>query len=172
MYKRIAALAALAVLAAPPAQAAELDLERLSATELAQKLQAREITSVEPTKAYIDRIAAVNKRGPAINAVRSLNPNALQEARVSDIARRTNSVRGPMEGLPGAAQGQHRRGRYADHGVLDRARALRARQGLDARAQASRRPGAVILGKVNLTEFAAYVSNSQRTAMARCTARR
>ena len=56
--------------------------------------------SVELTKAYIDRIAAVNQRGPAINAVRSLNPNALQEARVSDIARRTNSVRGPLEGLP------------------------------------------------------------------------
>src|SRR5829696_5883098 len=85
---------------APPAQAAELDLERLSATELAAKLSAREITSVELTKAYIDRIAAVNQRGPTINAVRSLNPNALQEARVSDIARRTNSTRGPLEGLP------------------------------------------------------------------------
>ena len=64
MLKWFAALGA-AVLLAAPAQAAELDLERLSATELALKLSAREITSVELTKAYIDRIAAVNQRGPA-----------------------------------------------------------------------------------------------------------
>ena len=100
MLKWFAALFAALLRRCAAAQAAELDLERLSATELAQKLHAREITSVELTKAYIDRIAAVNQRGPAINAVRSLNPNALQEARVSDIARRTNSVRGPLEGLP------------------------------------------------------------------------
>jgi amidase len=66
--KQIAAFAAVAfVLGTQPARAAELDLERTSATELAQKLAAREITSAELTKAYIDRIAAVNRRGPAIN---------------------------------------------------------------------------------------------------------
>ena len=101
MHKRIAATPWWPRSAArQPAAAAVPDLERTSATELAAKLAAGQLTSVELTKAYIDRIAAVNQRGPAINAVRSLNPDALQEARVSDIARRTNSVRGPLEGLP------------------------------------------------------------------------
>ena len=101
MHKRIAATLVVAALGgAPTAAAAVPDLERTSATELAAQLAAGQLTSVELTKAYIDRIAAVNQRGPAINAVRSLNPEALREARVSDIARRTNSVRGPLEGLP------------------------------------------------------------------------
>jgi amidase len=161
MYKRIAALAALAVLAAAPAQAAELDLERLSATELAAKLQAREITSVELTQAYIDRIAAVNKRGPAINAVRSLNPNALREARVSDIARRTGATGRPLEGLPVllkdnidvAGMPTTASSIVLEHSVPDKDSTIVRRL---------KAAGAVILGKVNLTEFAAYVSNSQQ----------
>ncbi len=160
MLKWFAAVLA-ALLVAAPAQAAELDLERLSATELAQKLSAREITSVELTKAYINRIAAVNQRGPAINAVRSLNPNALQEARVSDIARRTNSVRGPLEGIPVllkdnidvAGMPTTASSIVLERSVPDKDSTIVRR----LKAQ-----GAVILGKVNLTEFAAYVSNTQQ----------
>src|SRR5215468_10536611 len=102
MQKRFVALAAIAALAAgaQPARAAVPDLETTSATQLKQLLDSGQLTSVELTRAYIDRIAAVNRRGPAMNAVRSLNPEALQEARVSDLARRTGSVRGPLEGLP------------------------------------------------------------------------
>src|SRR5262245_2787329 len=164
MYKRIAALAAVGAfaVAAPPAWALDLDLETTSATELEAKLNAREITSVELTKAYIDRIAAVNRRGPALNAVRSLNPNALQEARVSDIARRTGAVRGPLEGLPVllkdnidvAGMPTTASSIVLEHSVPDRdafvVRRLKA-------------AGAVILGKLNLTEFAAYVSNNQQS---------
>ncbi len=128
--KRIAAVAVVAMLAgaAPSARAAVPDLETTSATQLEAMLNAGQLTSVELTQAYIDRIAAVNRRGPALNAVRALNPDALHEARVSDLARRTG-IRAPARRAAGAAQGQHRRGRDPDHGVLDRARALGARQG-------------------------------------------
>lgn len=71
----------------PPAQAQQLDLEKTSATELEAKLNAGELTSVTLTRAYLDRIAAANLRGPSINAVRSLNPKALDEAR-ADAGRR------------------------------------------------------------------------------------
>jgi amidase len=161
MLKWFAALLAATLVAAAPAQAAALDLERLSATELKQMLDAREITSVELTKAYIDRIAAVNQRGPAINAVRSLNPHALQEAHVSDIARRANSVRGPLEGLPVllkdnidvAGMPTTASSIVLEHSVPDKDATLVRRL---------KAVGAVILGKVNLTEFAAYVSNTQQ----------
>ena len=37
-----------------------------------------DLTSVELTRAYITRIAALNKRGPGLNAVTQLNPDALK----------------------------------------------------------------------------------------------
>ena len=163
MHKRIAATLVVAALGgAQPADAAVPDLERTSATELAAQLAAGQLTSVELTKAYIDRIAAVNQRGPAINAVRSLNPEALREARVSDLARRTNSVRGPLEGLPillkdnidVAGMPTTASSIVLEKSVPDRDATIVTK----LRAQ-----GAVILGKVNLTEFAAYVSNSQQS---------
>ena len=87
--KRIAAVAAVAMFAgvAPPARAAVPDLERTSATQLEAMLNAGELTSVQLTRAYINRIAAVNARGPGLNAVRVLNPRALQDARVLDLER-------------------------------------------------------------------------------------
>ena len=90
---------AIAVFAAgaPPVHAQQLDLEKTSATELEAKLTAGELTSVALTRAYLERIAAANLRGPSINAVRSLNPKALDEARASD-ARRRDGTAGPLEG--------------------------------------------------------------------------
>ncbi|WP_169542175.1 amidase family protein [Solirubrobacter soli] len=159
---RTAAIAAALVVGvgAAPAQAAVPDLERTSATELAAMLKAGQLTSVELTKAYIDRIAAVNQRGPALNAVRSLNPNALKEARVSDLARRTHSVRGPLEGLPVllkdnidvAGMPTTASSIVLEHSVPDKDAFV---------VQRLKAAGAVILGKVNLTEFAAWVSNNQ-----------
>src|SRR6201991_4527771 len=162
MTKRFAALAAIAAFAAgaQPAQAAVPDLETTSATELAQLLNAGQLTSLELTKAYIDRIAAVNRRGPAINAVRSLNPDALKEARGSDIARRTNSVRGPLEGLPVLLKDN-----VDVAGMPTTASSVVLERSVpDKDAFVVKRlkaAGAVILGKVNLTEFAAWVSNNQ-----------
>src|SRR4051794_17101523 len=164
MHKRFAAFAAVAALAAgaQPAGAAVPDLETTSATELAQMLKAGQLSSVELTKAYIDRIAAVNRRGPALNAVRSLNPDALKEARISDIARRTNSTRGPLEGLPVllkdnvdvAGMPTTASSIVLEHSVPDKDATI---------VRKLKAAGAVILGKVNLTEFAAYVSNSQQS---------
>ena len=162
MKQHFAALAAVAALAAgaQPAAAAVPDLERTSATELEAKLTSGELTSVQLTKAYIDRIAAVNQRGPALNAVRALNPNALKEARVSDLARATHSVRGPLEGLPVllkdnidvAGMPTTASSIVLEHSVPDKDAFV---------VQRLKAAGAVILGKVNLTEFAAWVSNNQ-----------
>src|ERR1700754_467235 len=162
MTKRFAALAAIAAFAAgaQPARAAVPDLETTSATQLEQMLNAGQLTSVELTQAYIDRIAAVNRRGPALNAVRSLNPEALHEARVSDLARKTNSVRGPLEGLPVLLKDNidvagiptTASSVVLEHSVPDKDAFIVKRL---------KAAGAVILGKVNLTEFAAWVSNNQ-----------
>ena len=49
---------------------------------------------------YLDRIAAYDKQGPAINAVISLNPAALEEADRLDAAFRTSGFAGPLHGIP------------------------------------------------------------------------
>jgi amidase len=100
---RVACLLAVLALVGPrSAQAADpaLDLERLTVPELQRKLAAGELTSVQVTRAYINRIAAVNARGPGINAVRLINPSALQDAAVADLERATGHSRGPWQGIP------------------------------------------------------------------------
>lgn len=49
---------------------------------------------------YLDRIAAYDKNGPAINAVISLNPTALDEADRLDAAFRRTGFVGPLHGIP------------------------------------------------------------------------
>src|SRR3954467_504882 len=144
---------------APPAQA-QLDLEKTSATELEAMLNAGDLTSVALTRAYLERIAAVNQRGPALNAVRSLNPKALDEARASDARRRDRAPLGPLEGLPVllkdnidvAGMPTTASSIVLEHSVPDKDAFVVKRL---------KAAGAVILGKVNLTEFAAWVSNNQ-----------
>src|SRR3954454_4085800 len=157
----IALAIAMFAASAPPARA-QLDLEKTSATELEAKLSAGDLTSVALTRAYLERIAAVNQRGPALNAVRSLNPKALDEARASDARRRDRAPLGALEGLPVllkdnvdvAGMPTTAASIVLEHSVPDRdafvVRRLKA-------------AGAVILGKLNLTEFAAYVSNNQQS---------
>ena len=42
---------------------------------------------VRLTRAYLERIDALNKRGPGLNAVTQLNPDALKEAAILDRER-------------------------------------------------------------------------------------
>ena len=49
---------------------------------------------------YLDRIAAYDKKGPAINCIISLNPTALEEADRLDAAFRTSGFVGPLHGIP------------------------------------------------------------------------
>ena len=90
------------LLAASPAAAADpaLDLERITVAELSAKMAAGQLTSVQATRAYINRIAATNARGPGLNAVRVTNPRALSDASLLDLERATGHVRGPLHGIP------------------------------------------------------------------------
>src|SRR6266700_2093950 len=76
-------LLATLVLALPFARATELNL-----------------TTDKVTQLYLDRIATYDKQGPAINAVITLNPKALEVARALDAERRAGKVRGPLHGIP------------------------------------------------------------------------
>src|SRR4051812_8573812 len=74
------------------------DLWRLNAGELAAKIAAKEISSVEVIEAHLARIDAVN---PAVNAVtRVLGDEARAEAAAADRAVAGGDALGPLHGVP------------------------------------------------------------------------
>ncbi|WP_278234984.1 Asp-tRNA(Asn)/Glu-tRNA(Gln) amidotransferase subunit GatA [Isoptericola sp. AK164] len=74
------------------------DLTRLSAADLAQKLRRREVTSVEVTQAFLDRIAAVDG---AVHAYLHVNAEeALATARDVDARREVGEELHPLAGVP------------------------------------------------------------------------
>lgn len=58
------------------------------------------LTAPQLVQMYLDRIAAYDKKGPAINCIISLNPTALEEADRLDAAFRTSGFVGPLHGIP------------------------------------------------------------------------
>jgi Asp-tRNA(Asn)/Glu-tRNA(Gln) amidotransferase A subunit family amidase len=58
------------------------------------------LTARQLVQMYLDRIAAYDKKGPAINALVSLNPMALEEADRLDSAFEKNGPVGPLHGIP------------------------------------------------------------------------
>lgn len=58
------------------------------------------LTSRQLVQIYLDRIEAYDKKGPAINAIISLNPAALEEADRLDAAFNRAGFVGPLHGIP------------------------------------------------------------------------
>ncbi len=96
----LAACCCLAVFAASAASAAPLDLENLTGVEAEKLMQEGKLTSYQLVKAYEARIQALNKAGPALNAVTQINPNAIAEAKLMDKERAKHHNLGPAMGVP------------------------------------------------------------------------
>jgi amidase len=57
-------------------------------------------TSEAITQAYLARIAAMDRAGPALRAVIAINPDALAQAKASDARRKAGKAIGPLDGIP------------------------------------------------------------------------
>ncbi|MBS0540941.1 MAG: amidase, partial [Proteobacteria bacterium] len=127
-------------------------IDNAALSDLRQALATGRTTASALTKAYIARIAAYDRGGPALNSVRMVNPEARSIAKGLD-GEKPSAAR-PLAGLPilikdNIATGDRQpttagslslKGAFAkdDAPIVKRLRAA----------------GAVILGKANLTEFA------------------
>lgn len=148
-----------AAVAAPaePAKPA-FALDEASVADLQRRMSAGELTAHAIAQQYLDRIAAIDKAGPALNAVIELNPDALASADALDAERAAGKVRGPLHGVPvllkdniDTADGmQTSAGSLALVGAAPTQDAA-----IVARLRAA---GAVILGKTNLSEWANFRS--------------
>jgi len=151
----IAALA-LAMAASEARAAGAICVENATIGELRQALAAGDVTASALVQAYAARIAAYDRAGPRLNAVRELNPDAAAIAARSDAT--DPAQRRPLEGIPilikdniATADAQHT---TAGSLALEEARAKD-----DATVvKLLRQAGAVILGKANLTEFANIIA--------------
>jgi amidase len=126
--------------------------------DLQAQMAAGTLTSVALTNFYLTRILVLDQKGPGVNAVIELNPDALAMARDADALRRRGVVLGPLHGIPVLLKDnidtgdkmQTTAGSFALFGMP----ALR-----DSTIAAKLRAGgAVILGKTNLSEWANFRS--------------
>ena len=146
-----AGIAKVAGAAGGSAGAAILDA---GALEQQAQMQAGKLTSKSLVQQYLARIAAIDKAGPAINAVIELNPDALQIAEAMDRERKAGKVRGPLHGIPVLIKDN-----IATADKMSTSAGSLALAGVRASkdafiAQKLRDAGAVIIGKTNLSEWA------------------
>lgn len=137
--------------AAAPAQG-PVCVENTGLSELREALLSGRTTATALTQAYLARIAAYDRAGPQLNAVRELNPDALAIAQKLDAGK--PDPRQPLWGIPILIKDNIATGdkQHTTAGSLALAGA-RAKRDATVVTQL-RRAGAVILGKTNLTEFA------------------
>jgi amidase len=139
--------------AAPSHAGLGFDLDRATIPELQQRMDRRRLSSVQLTAAYLKRVREIDGR---VNSVVALNPRALAEAAASDVRRRHGRSLGMLDGIPVLLKDNvDTRGMDTTAG----SRALRSRPAADAHLVSRLyRGGAVILGKVNLSEWANFRS--------------
>ena len=154
----LCALVAVLTAGAAPAAADPLDLEKLDGPTAIELMESGELTSVQLTRAYIARIAALNKRGPGLNAVTQLNRDALRDAALLDKERADGHVRGPAHGLPILLKDLiDATGMYTSAGNYSlRDSFPETDSGI---VKKLRQSGVVILGKLGLSEYANSFGN-------------
>lgn len=142
-----------------PTAATDFDASALiTLAQAAAAMEAGRLTARSLTQMYLERIDALDRRGPELRAVLEVNPRALEIAAELDRERRAHGARGPLHGMPLLIKDNVE---TQDH-MMTTAGSL-ALEGWYAPADAPlvaqlRARGAVILGKANLSEWANFRS--------------
>jgi amidase len=134
-------------------------LNEATITILQQKMKDGEYTSQKITQLYLDRIAAIDKKGPKLNAVIEVNKDAMNMAFAMDKERKSGKVRGPLHGIPILIKDNINTGdnMHTTAGSLALADNFAPQDAFIVHQL--RKAGAVILGKTNLSEWANFRSS-------------
>jgi amidase len=139
---------------APQTEIKPFELDEITIADLQAGMASGKFTARSITEKYLARIEEIDKKGPALNSVLEVNPDALAIADALDQERKERHVRGPMHGIPVLIKDN-----------IDTADRMQTTAGSLALlgskptrdsfvAQKLRESGAVILGKTNLSEWA------------------
>jgi amidase len=150
----LVASAALGYVALGRAQPASFHLVEASVDDVQAAYQSGALTARQLVQAYLDRIDAYDKKGPAINCIITINSKALEEADALDATfKRTGAFIGPLHGIPIVVKDEiDTAGMPTTEGTLvfKNYRPTRDAFVVDRLKKA----GAIILGKTTLSEFA------------------
>ena len=134
---------------APPFQVVETTIDDVHAAMTSGKLTAHDLV-----QAYLDRINAFDKKGPALNCIITVNARALEDADRLDSAFKKSGMTGPLHGIPILVKDEiDTAGMPTTLGTLvfKDYRPTRDAFAIDR----LRKAGAIILGKTTLSEYAA-----------------
>jgi len=137
-------------------QPGAFELDEITVAQLQAAMESGERTARSITELYLARIEALDGRGPELRSVIETNPDALEIADRLDEERRANGPRGPLHGIPVALKDNidtHDRmtttaGSLALEGSIPLQDSFVARK--------LREAGAVILAKLNMSEWAYF----------------
>ncbi len=157
--KRFGVIAALAFALAAPAAAAPVDIDKATVADINAAFDAGTLTSEQLVGMYLARIEAYDRQGPKLHAVITLNKNALETARALDAERKAKGKRSALHGIPIVLKDN-----FDTSDMPTTAGSVL----LDGWVPADdafvvkklRAAGAIILAKVNLSEFATGGANS------------
>jgi len=135
-------------------QVRPFELDEVTIADLQAGMSSGKFSSRAITEKYLARIEEIDRRGPAVNSVLEINPEAHSIAESLDRERQEKKARGPLHGIPVLIKDN-----------IDTADKMQTTAGslalLGSRpskdsfvAQKLREAGAVILGKTNLSEWA------------------
>ena len=149
----LALLSALVLFKLGPAFASAINLDQATLADINAAFDAGTLTSERLVQLCLARIQAYDHQGPALHAVIALNPKALETARALDAERKAKGRRSPLHGIPVVLKDNYDTfdmpttgGSLLLEGSIPPADAFVVKK--------LRAAGAIILAKVNLSEFA------------------
>ena len=132
--------------------AEDFDLTTATIEDINAAFDAGTLTSEKLVQMYLDRIAAYDKTGPAINAMIYVDPKALEVARELDRERTENGPRSKIHGIPFILKDLFdAEGQPTTAGFVGLEGSMPWRDGWVARKL--RENGGIILGKTNLNDW-------------------
>jgi amidase len=142
----------------PDYSSQKFELEEATIAEMQEAMTRGRWTARSLTEKYLARIEVIDRKGPALNSVIEVNPDALKIAELLDRERKQRGARGPLHGIPVLIKDNID---TADR-MMTTAGSLALVGAKPARdafvAERLRAAGAVILGKTNLSEWANFRS--------------
>jgi amidase len=153
MKIRLLQIVSLIALVSIPLRADPINLETATIADLQAAMSKGTLTAEKLTQLYLARIAAYDAQGPNINSIIYANSKALDTARMLDAERNAGKVRGPLHGIPIVLKD--------NYNTFDMPTTAGCQMLDDSYPPADafvvkklRDAGAIILAKVNLSEFA------------------
>jgi Asp-tRNA(Asn)/Glu-tRNA(Gln) amidotransferase A subunit family amidase len=130
-----------------------LSMQEATIAGIRAALEARQVTCRQLVQMYLDRIAAYDKKGPALNAIIMINPNVLSAADALDAKFARSGFAGPLHCVPlivkdnfNTADMPTTAGSLSLKGSIPASDAFQVRK--------LREAGALVLAKSNMAEFA------------------